>query len=335
MDGGFEKLKNILSTVECNTSAANEYVSKAECSIRTVKERTRGLISMLPFNNIPWRMNIEFVYFIVLWLSAFPVKTGVSSIYSPRELLVRWRLDYKKHCRVLPGTYCKVHDKPLPSNMMVPRTHKGIALGPMGNLQGTVKFYCLKTGRVLKRRSFRPLPMPDSVIQQVNTIGLKEKQGRSFRFLNRQKEPYKWTNEVPEDDLEFQGLLKADAEEAAAYPDISAELPGVELTSKDDDYPAITEEPEADFKYLAVAAIDGIDTVAWLCAARDLADTATIGIAPLNPRAALVESNKDKIVYEITFDLPDAGLEPDIEPNIPPVQPGNATAVNVTNYDPS
>ncbi len=40
-------------------------------------------------------------------------------------------------------------------------------------------------------------------------------------------------------------------------------------------------------------------------------------------------------MYEITFDLPDAGLEPDIEPTIPPVQPGNATGVNATNYDPS
>jgi hypothetical protein len=87
---------------------------------------------------------------------------------------VRWRLDYKKHCRVLSGTYCKVHDKPLPSNTMVPQMHKGIALGPMGNLQGTVKFYCLNARRVLKKcHSFMPLPMPDSVIQQVNTIGLK------------------------------------------------------------------------------------------------------------------------------------------------------------------
>jgi hypothetical protein len=64
-----------------------------------------------------------------------------------------------------------------------------------------------------------------------------------------------------------------------------------------------------------------------------LADAAAIGIAPQNPRAALVEANKDEILYEITFDLPDAGLEPDIEPTIPPVQLGNATAVNVTNYD--
>ncbi len=111
----------------------------------------------------------------------------------------------------------------------------------------------------------------------------------------------------------------------------------MELTSKEDDYPAITEEPEADFQHLAAAALDnaGIDTVAWLHTARDLADTAAIGIAPQNPRAALVEADEDKIMYKITFDLPDAGLEPDIGCTIPPVQPGKATAVNGTNYDPS
>ena len=129
-------------------------------------------------------MKIEFVYFIVLWLNAFPVKNGNSSTFLPRELLVRWRLDYKKHCRVLPGTYCKVHDEPVPTNTMTPQTHKCIALGLTGNLQGIVKFYCLTTGRVLKRCLFTPMPMPDRVIKQVDTIGEQEGQRRTFRFLN-------------------------------------------------------------------------------------------------------------------------------------------------------
>ncbi len=111
----------------------------------------------------------------------------------------------------------------------------------------------------------------------------------------------------------------------------------MELTSKEDDYPAITEEPEADFQHLATTALDnaGINTVALLLTARVLADAAAIGIALQNPRAALVEADKDKIVYKITFNLLDAGLEPDIEPTIPLVQPGNTTAVNAANYDPS
>ena len=72
--------------------------------------------------------------------------------------------------------------------------------------------------------------MPDSVIKRVNTIGQRERQGRDFRFLNRQKEPYEWTDTVPEDDPEFQGLL----EEEAPFPELSAQLPGVPLECDED-----------------------------------------------------------------------------------------------------
>ncbi len=129
-------------------------------------------------------MKIEFVYFIALWLNAFPVKSGISAVYLPWELIVWWRLDYKKHCRMLPGTYCEVHDEPTPTNTMAWQTHECIALGPTGNLQGSVKFYCLMTGRVLKRCSFTPMPMPDWVIKRVDAIGEREGQGWTFRFLN-------------------------------------------------------------------------------------------------------------------------------------------------------
>jgi hypothetical protein len=130
MDGEFEKIKPLLPNVECNTTAAKEQVSKAEQTIRTMKERTRGLLATLPFTHIPRRMKIEFVYFMVLWMNAFPVKSGIFTTYSPRKLLVRWKLDYKKHCQVAPGTYCEVHDEPVPTNTMAWRTHEAIALGP-------------------------------------------------------------------------------------------------------------------------------------------------------------------------------------------------------------
>jgi hypothetical protein len=121
-------------------------------------------------------MKIEILYFIALWLNAFLAKNGISAVYSPREMIIRWKMDYKKHCRVEVGTYCEVHDEPSPSNSTVSRTHDGIALGPTGNLQGSVKFYCLNTGRILKRRNFTPMPLPDSVIAKVNDIGKKQNQ---------------------------------------------------------------------------------------------------------------------------------------------------------------
>jgi hypothetical protein len=162
IDRELEKIKEIIPAVECNTMAAKKHVGKEKCSIRTFKEFARGLIVTLPFNNVPRQIEIKFLYFIVLWLNAFPVKTEVRLIYSP---FVCWHLDYKKHCGVLPGTYWEVHDEPSPSIMMVVQMRKGIALGLMGNLQGTMKFYCLNTGQVLKCCYFTPLPIPDRVIK--------------------------------------------------------------------------------------------------------------------------------------------------------------------------
>ncbi len=66
MDGEFERIKNLMTTVECNTTAAKEHVSKAERTIRTIKDRTRGLITTLPICYIPRRVKIEFIYFIAL-----------------------------------------------------------------------------------------------------------------------------------------------------------------------------------------------------------------------------------------------------------------------------
>ncbi len=75
MNGDFEKIKGLLHNVECNTTAAKEHVSEAKQMIRTIKKRTSGLLATLPFEHIPQRMKIEFIYFIVLWLNTFPVKS--------------------------------------------------------------------------------------------------------------------------------------------------------------------------------------------------------------------------------------------------------------------
>ena len=95
MDGKFEKIKDLVPRLEYNTTAAKDHVSRAEQGIRMIKEQARGLITTLPFKNIPRRMRIEFIYFVILWLNAFLVQSRISWTHSPRELLVRWKLDYK------------------------------------------------------------------------------------------------------------------------------------------------------------------------------------------------------------------------------------------------
>ena len=140
--------------------------------------------------------------------------------------------------------------------------------------------------------------MPDRVIKQVNSIGLRERQDREFCFLNWHQEPYEWTDVVSEDDPDFQGLL----EEPAPYPDLSAELPGALLKDEEADLQVVTDNPEPDFAELAATALDnaGID-------ANDCLQAVQRATLP-HPGPTLIKANDDKIVYEITFDMPDAGL---------------------------
>ena len=143
---------------------------------------------------------------------------------------------------------------------------------------------------------------------------MREKQGCTFRFTDRSIEPYEWTDFVPEDAPDFQGLLKDDK---APFPDISAELPGVPLEEEECDFQVVTDEPEPDFKDLAAAALDkaGIDTADRLCAARVAVEAAAA--TPLWPQQDgphLIKADPDEIVYEIGVELPDASLLPSLVP---------------------
>jgi hypothetical protein len=107
---------------------------------------------------------------------------------------------------------------------------------------------------------------------------------------------------VPEDNPEFQGLL--DDKEETTYPEISAELPGVELEEEERDFTPVTDEPEADFCELAGAAVHNAGINA------DDRIQAALGAAAEHRAPAVIEGNKDELVYEITFELPNAGLVP-------------------------
>jgi hypothetical protein len=97
---------------------------------------------------MPRLILIELIYHVVLWLNVFPLKSGVSANLSPRKLVIWHKLNFAKHCRVQFGSYCKVHDEPMPTNSMTTRTTPAIVLGSTGNLQGTYNF---SVSRLVKR----------------------------------------------------------------------------------------------------------------------------------------------------------------------------------------
>ena len=183
MDNEFEKLRNLVPVLAVNTTAAKEHVPEVERRIRLIKERSRGILNTLPFKKMPQNMLVELIYHVVLWLNAFPTKSGVSETLSPREIVMRHTLDFKKHCKAVFGSYCETHDEPAPTNTMVSRSTPAIVLGLTGNLQGTYKFFNLETGKKIKRRQFTPYPMPDTVIKKVEAFG-KSSLG-AFDFADR------------------------------------------------------------------------------------------------------------------------------------------------------
>ncbi len=80
----------------------------------------------------------------------------------------------------------------------------------------------------------------------------------------------------------------------------------MELEAEERDFTPVSDEPEADFRELAAAALHnaGINTEEQLWAAQEAARDAPADIH----QPAVVEPDEDEIVYEITFGLPNEGL---------------------------
>jgi hypothetical protein len=157
-----------------------------------------------------------------MWLNNFPLATGISTQFSPRELIIPHRLDYKKHCKALFGTYCKAHKENNPTNSMLARGTPSICLSPTGNLQGSYHFLSPVTGKLIKRRCFTELPIPQAVIDHVAHFA-KNSPSPELIFADRHCQPYNWP------DTE---IIGSDNPPMAPYPGIPADMPGVQLECK-------------------------------------------------------------------------------------------------------
>jgi hypothetical protein len=229
MDMEFKPLEELSTDVPINTTAAREHVNDIERSIRMIKDRSRSVLSELPYKHcLPDVFIIYLLRFVILWLNAFPEPNCASDEFSPREIVTGLRLDYKKHCRARFGSYVKASQDPDITNTMADRTAPCIMLGPTGNVQGSVSCFNLKTKLVVARRTIKPLPMPDRVVRRVISLGKRCKQQRvsqRLQFLNRLKEKFSWGDGTEEDDAD-QNLVEPEQHQTDVLP---AEIPGVEL----------------------------------------------------------------------------------------------------------
>ena len=101
---------------------------------------------------------------------------------SPLAILNRENLKYKKHLKLQFGQYFQVHKNETSHNSEKASMQGAICLGPSGNQQGVYQFISLKKGNKITRYSWDEIPMPDTVIDQVNKLG--ENQLGYFIFTN-------------------------------------------------------------------------------------------------------------------------------------------------------
>ena len=272
-----------------------------------IKERGRALLNTLPFTKMPQIILIELIYHVVLWLNAFPSKSGISETLSPRKIVLRHKLDFKKHCKAPFGSYCEAHNEPAPTNNMASRSTPSIVLGPTGNLQGTYKFFSLITGKKIKRRHLTRYPMPDSVITKVERYARAGPTPNTLDFADRSGVLFEWNEEIDESPEE---LIE---EDYIPYPYIPAEFPGVE-PERDMPTTAIEDELEPHGRPEDAAALNagilprdiaGVEQAAIIDAhadeAAEHADHAQEGAAAEHAKEGHIELSAEQITAKWTF----------------------------------
>ena len=172
MDQEFNKIVDEVPKLEINTTTARENMGEIDCAIRTVKERSRAVVSYQPYTILTKHIVIHLVYFSVLWLNNKPNQLGISQVHSPREIFTGRKIYWAKHCQ---AGFCDFvqasYDRDVTNGVSYMRTYNGIYLGPLGNRQGTMKVFDICKGKVKKPRTITILPLPDRVIVLVNKWG--------------------------------------------------------------------------------------------------------------------------------------------------------------------
>ena len=97
--------------VQLNIMSADEHVVLIERYIRTMKEQSWCIVSVLTFNFLPRALSRGIVESRNFWLNSFPRKGGISKVYSPQTIFLGKNIYYNKHCQLETGQYVEVHKK--------------------------------------------------------------------------------------------------------------------------------------------------------------------------------------------------------------------------------
>jgi len=205
-DNKFVSLREYIEEfgVEVNVTAKEEYVPEVERQIREIKEWARAIIQTLPYRNLPRKMRVGLIYYVVFWLNNVAKE---KQDFSPRDLIFGERkIDYNVMCKIPFGTYVQVHDDTSISNTMDSRMTGAINLGPTGNIQGTHKFVSLRAGEIIVCRRWTELPVPMEVIDKLDDMATDKSD-----FIDLE-------DDVEENDIHIEDKIEDDLPDESPIP---------------------------------------------------------------------------------------------------------------------
>lgn len=163
-----------LEGVTFNATSKSEHEPVVERAVQTIKNTCRCIINALPYR-LCAILVVYLVYHATMCVNMFPKRGAVADNVSPRQLVLGRKIDISVEGRLPFGAYAHVHEDNAVTNGMEPRTVGAIALGPCGNHQGGYKFLSLSTARIINRRNWTELPIPEEIIKGLNDKATMEK----------------------------------------------------------------------------------------------------------------------------------------------------------------
>ena len=179
-----------------NVVSRGEHVPDIERHHWVLKERARCYCATLlkvDINTLPRIMVNHLMTTVNFYVNAFVWRRGVSQILPPITIVEGLVVNFNKYFHVIFGEYMHTYEGT--DNTMKVRTVAALALGPSGNLQGGVRCYSLRTGKVLHRfmKDITLMKMPHDVLGQLKYITRKEKSVKGLIFGDR------YDNIIPDD----------------------------------------------------------------------------------------------------------------------------------------
>ena len=163
---GLLGLRNKFPGVNIDIAGAGDHLPDVDAIIRRAKEMSRSINASI-FFKIPKNKANAPVTYVVNRKNTRRIR-ALNDNVCPRVRFTGRKVDYKLEYGIGFGDYCEVYNPWVVSNSMEQRTQSCIALYPTGNITGSLIFWNLESGSLVRRSRWIKLLMTRKIINIVN-----------------------------------------------------------------------------------------------------------------------------------------------------------------------